>query len=121
MWETLNTDQQSSSRKKRRDLAELVAKVWFSEHSAEARSPDEQRERAWAQLGEDLGLSTTALGPEAIALLAYEHGVNVLLFVGHSEVHDFGARTTQAVDRWRTATEEERQDQLRLTNRKTAV
>ena len=116
MWETLNADQRAPSRKKRRDLRQLVADVVFSgnEYAMAARTPEERQQTAWTQLGVDLNRSNVSLGPETIALLAQEHSVNVLMFLSHSEVRDFGARTKQAVDHWRKANEQELRDQLRL-------
>jgi hypothetical protein len=119
MWEELNADQQAASQKMRKDLRDLVYDVWFSgnEPTAEARTQEERREEAWAQFGGDLGQSTKSLGTEALAVLAHEHGVNVLLFVCHSQLQDFGARTKQAVTCWREATEQQVRDQLLLTKR----
>jgi hypothetical protein len=123
-WEQLNTDSSPASRKKRKDLRVIVGDVPFSGDERDAPlNPDmdlaleERRERAWQELGTHLGHSTTSLGVEAIAIMAYEHGVNVLLYVSHSQVTHFGRGTKQAVERWRKASAQERQDQQRLRRR----
>ena len=88
MWETLNSDERASSQKKRRDLRELVAAVWFSDDGnlrgrALRRSGGTKRgcsggvrDESWTQLGVDLNRSNASLGPETIAVLAHEYRVN---------------------------------------------
>ena len=80
----------------------------------------EQRERAWAQLGEDLHIPTKSLGPDAIAVMAGEQRINVLLYINHTSVMDYGPGTARAAQHWKEATEAERQLQMQQYKKKTA-
>ena len=131
MWETLNTDTRPASAAKRRRLRDMIFEIGNSDASHDeqpdvpaelpiATPGDEQRERAWAQLGEDLHIPTKSLGPDAIAVMAGEQRINVLLYINHTSVMDYGPGTARAAQHWKDATEAERQRQMQQYKKKTA-
>lgn len=130
MWETLNTDTTPADLAKRRRLRDMIFEIGNcgGSHDEQPEVPadvatntmgDEQREAAWAQLGADLHISNKSLGTDAIGVMASERAVNVLLFINHTTVWDYGQGTARAEQHWKEATAEERQQQLTLYGRKT--
>ena len=118
MWQNLELDIRPVSRQKREQLREMIYHIGMGGRDDEAPAAGEQgREEAWAQLGDDLGIATKSLGTEALALMGHHFRVNVLLFICSTQSQQYGAGVPQALERWRAATPEQREQQLQDTGR----
>jgi transposase InsO family protein len=119
LWEQLSTDKRKTSVAKQRRLQRMVFELGNSGSSPDdAISRPTTPEAAWAQLGADLTEATKSLGWDALALMATERQVNMLLFCCLEQVHDYASGTPQAVQHWASASDADKAAQLASTGRK---
>ena len=118
LWVKLSADKDKATVAKQQRLQRMIFELGNS-----GSSPGDAVQRAtspaaaWAQLGEDLTLTTKALGWDALALMATERRVNLLLFLCLETSHDYHHGTQKAAQYWAEADADGKAAQLALTGR----